>query len=369
MGKKYEGVREKVPGRRYEIYFRPYKGAKKIHRNIEAASVSEAYYKRQEIMAGYRKDLVSVPDEDKARLTASFKEVWEKLYRDLLTENKPEKTNNHYKHTFWRMFGEFRQEKFPHIEVPNQLSLPFFREYRNYYANDLGRPDGLRAELIFVKAIMKRLYVLGYCKEELIRKLKEIKKPKANKKEYPDIPKSDIKKLLLDIKTSRPDYYYPIAFIARTGRRIAETTLIMKEDVEFQGFKPVRINIRAETTKSREKAPLMRFDSDLENIIRQAYNRAKSKYLFSNRLGRKCSPDKIRQCLKKAAIARFGPEIGAKITPHYFRHRFFTECGKANVSIADVKAISGIKDIQVLLNYYSHSTAEGQDKVLGIMAL
>ena len=51
MGKKYEGVREKVKGKRYEIYFRPYKGAKKIHRNIEASSLTEAYYKRQEIVA------------------------------------------------------------------------------------------------------------------------------------------------------------------------------------------------------------------------------------------------------------------------------------------------------------------------------
>lgn len=39
------------------------------------------------------------------------------------------------------------------------------------------------------------------------------------------------------------------------------------------------------------------------------------------------------------------------------------------VPIADVKAISGIKDIQVLLEFYSHSTAEGQDKVLAIMSL
>ena len=65
----------------------------------------------------------------------------------------------------------------------------------------------------------------------------------------------------------------------------------------------------------------------------------------------------------------FRPFKGNKITPHYFRHRYFTECGKANLPIADVKAISGIKDIQVLLEFYSHSTAEGQDKVLGTTRL
>lgn len=368
MGKKYEGVREKVPGERYEIYFRPFKGSKKVHRNIEASSISEAYYKRQEIIAEFCRDL-GVSDKDRARLTTGFAKIWEKLYRDLLTENKPDKTKSHYKHTFWRMFGEFRENRFPHIQNPGQLTLPFFREYRNYYANDLGRPDGIRAELIFVKAIMKRLYMLGYCKEELIRKLGEIKKPRARKKEYPDIPKSDIKRLLLNIKNDRLDYYYLLTFIARTGRRIAETTLIKKEDVEFKGFRPVRINIKAETTKMKEKAPLMRLDSGLENLIRQAYNASKSKYLFSNKRGMKCNPNNIRDHLKSAAIVLFGKEIGAKITPHYFRHRFFTECGKVNVPIADVKAISGIKDIKVLLEYYSHSTAEGQDKVLAITSL
>ena len=365
MGKKYEGVREKVKGKRYEIYFRPFKGSKKIHRNIEAVSLTEAYYKRQEIVAEYCKD-ISVTGEDINRLSAGFAEIWEKLYRDLLTENKPDKTKNHYKHTFWRMFGEFRERRYPHITNAGQLSLPFFREYRNYYANDLGRPDGVRAELIFVKAIMKRLYMLGYCKEELIKKLNEIKKPRARKKAYPEISRSDIRKMFLKIKSDRPDYYYPLMFIARTGRRIAETTLICKEDVEFRGLKPVRINIRAETTKSKEKAPLMRLDSDLENLVRQAYTRGRSKYLFSNKWGRRCIPNKIREYLKGAVKEYFGEEIGGKITPHYFRHRFFTECGKAKIPLADVKAISGIKDVQVLLNFYSHSTTEGQDKVLSI---
>ena len=61
--------------------------------------------------------------------------------------------------------------------------------------------------------------------------------------------------------------------------------------------------------------------------------------------------------------------VGCKVTPHYFRHRFFTECGKANVPMVDVKAISGIKDNNVLLQHYLHSTVEGQDKVLAVTGL
>lgn len=298
-----------------------------------------------------------------------FKMIWESLYRDISSEEMAEKTKRHYRNTYWRMFGDFREGRYPQVRDVGGLTLPFFREYRNYYANDLGRPGGIRAELIFVKAIMRRLYMLGYCGEELVKKLGEMKKPRARKKEYPDMPKSDIKRLFMKIKDKRPDYYYLLAFIARTGRRITETTLIKKEDVEFNGSRPVRINIRPETTKSKVRAPLMRLDGGLEGLIRQAYNAGGSRYLFSNKWGRKCNADKIREYLKRVACECFGPDVGRKITPHYFRHRFFTECGKANVPLADVKAISGIKDNHVLLEYYWHSTKEGQDKVLAVTGL
>lgn len=78
--------------------------------------------------------------------------------------------------------------------------------------------------------------------------------------------------------------------------------------------------------------------------------------------GRRCSPGKVRRYLKKVSRE----VIGQEITPHYFRHRFLTECGKSNVPIVDVMAISGIKDIDVIVKYYSHSTEEGQSKVLEV---
>ncbi len=58
--------------------------------------------------------------------------------------------------------------------------------------------------------------------------------------------------------------------------------------------------------------------------------------------------------------------MGVEITPHYFRRRFLTECGKTNAHIADVQAISGIKDIKVIMEHYAYSTVEGQQKVLEI---
>ncbi len=293
-----------------------------------------------------------------------FDKMWESLRRDIGSEEMAGKTRRHYERTYWRMFGEFREARYPHIKDAGGLTLPFFREYRNYYAYDLGRVGGIRAEFIFVKAIMRRLYLLGYCGEELVKKLGEVKKPGFRKKEYPDIPKEEIKRLLGRIRERRPDYYYPITFLARTGRRVAETTMIKKSDVEFNGPRPVRINIRAETTKTRVKAPLMRLNEDLAGLIREAYDYGDSEYLFSNIWGRKCNPDRIGKYLRGKAVKCFGHDVGRMVTPHYFRHRFFTECGKANVPMVDVKAISGIKDTGVLLRHYLHSTVEGQDKVL-----
>ena len=58
--------------------------------------------------------------------------------------------------------------------------------------------------------------------------------------------------------------------------------------------------------------------------------------------------------------------LGEEITPHYFRHRFHTEAAKARAPLADIRAISGLRDVEVLKQYYSHTTPDGQEKVLAV---
>ena len=82
------------------------------------------------------------------------------------------------------------------------MSSAYFTRYKIYYATDLNKQDGWRAELIIVKAIMKRMYKLGYCGEDLINKLREFKTPKGHKKEFPNVPDSKIKELFTFIKLS-----------------------------------------------------------------------------------------------------------------------------------------------------------------------
>ncbi len=362
MRRKLPGVREIIKGDKYEVNY--VVAGRRYQYRINAASLTEAHNKKLEDMADKRKNISTLLDNGE-RLNTGFSDAWERLYADLIADNLPRKTIQHYAKTYSRMFNEFINLRFPDLMNFGQLSLPFFREYKNYYVNNLNRPRGWRAELIFVKAIIKRLYALGYCSKELIDSLKEIKKPRAVKKEHPHIPNSKIKELFQYIKNSRPDYYYPLYFISRTGRRINETTLIERRDVEWKGFSPARLNIRAETTKTKQNAPLANLDQELKQVISEAYKaglKCKEPYLFLNMFNRRCTPSKVRECLKGASKQILGVEI----TPHYFRHRFLTECGKANVPIVDVMAISGIKDINVIVNYYSHSTVEGQTKVLEV---
>lgn len=362
MRRKLPGVREIIKGEKYEVNY--VIAGKRYQYRINATSLTEAYNKKSQDMAEKQREL-SVLLNNGERLNAGFSEAWERLHADLIADNLPDKTIHHYAKTYNRLFNDFLTSKFPDITSFSQLNLPFFREYKNYYVNDLERPKGWRAELIFVKAIIKRLYGLGYCSKDLVEGLKEIKKPQATKKEYLAIPNSKIKGLFQAIKQERPDYYYPLYFISRTGRRINETTLIERKDVEWKGLKPIRLNIRAETTKTGQSAPLTKLDEDLGRIISEVY-RAGSKhsepYLFLNMFDRKCTPNRIREYLNRVSRR----VIGEAITPHYFRHRFLTECGKANMSIVDVMAISGIKDINVIVKHYSHSTEEGQAKVLEI---
>ena len=135
------------------------------------------------------------------------------------------------------------------------------------------------------------------------------------------------------------------------------------KDVVWEGFNPVKINIRAETTKTGVDAPIERLDEDLTNLVREAYiagSKRKTTYLFCNTMGRQCSKNTVRVYLKEVSKNI----IGIELTPHYFRHRFLTECGKANVPTVDIMHIAGIKDIKVVMGYYSHVTNDGQDKVL-----
>ena len=157
MRRKIPGVREIIKGERYEVNF--VVAGKRYQYRINAASITEAYNKKLDDMSERRKHVNTLLDNGE-RLNAGFSDAWGRLCADLAADNLPKKTVQHYAKTYSRLFNDFLSLKFGEIRSFNQLGLPFFKEYKNYYVNDLGRSRGWRAELIFVKAIMRRLYGL-----------------------------------------------------------------------------------------------------------------------------------------------------------------------------------------------------------------
>ena len=359
--KRYSGVRQIVQGV-YEINYRAYKKATRHFERVKACSMQEAYQIRAEKMASASRQF-QISSDGTSRLHAGLSEIWDSIEKSLLSENRPRRTILRYRKTFFRLFSIFKDKKFPNMSEASRISLTFLEEYKSYYCVDLGMQGGWRAELIVVKAIIGRMYRLGYCEESAVNIRKRLKAPKAIKKAFPDISISKIKELLSFIKTDRPDYYPLIYFIVRTGRRIEESTLIERRDVVWDGIRPTQINIRWETTKMREDAPLKSLDAELENVIRQAYKEGtkhRAPWLFLNRHGKKCSQTRIRNYLKEVSQKI----TGVTVTPHYFRHRFFTECGKNNLPLIDVMEISGLKDVKIMNKYYEHGTVEGRANVL-----
>ena len=73
---------------------------------------------------------ISAQIDNGQRLNAGFSDARERLYSDILADNLPKKTIQHYLRTYNRLFNEFLSLKFPQLNSFNQLSLPFFKEYK-----------------------------------------------------------------------------------------------------------------------------------------------------------------------------------------------------------------------------------------------
>jgi len=362
MSRRYPGIRTIEEGRVYEINYQ--RNHKRRQYRVEAESEKEAYDIKIKDMTEFN-ERMKISGGNYKDTEISFDRALELLCDDVTSDTKNKKTLQHYQRTFHKIYNDLRKLEFPGMHSVCQTSIQMLKRYKNYYVNELGYRYGWRAELIFVKAMIKRFYTLKLCRKELLDELDLMRKPERNKKEYSNIPDSKIKLLLNDIEKTRPDYYAPIYFIARTGRRIEETTLIDRKDVVWDSLNPIKIDIQRKTTKQKKKLPVPILDKDLQNLIKKAYTqgkRYKNSKLFINRLGRKCQQSKIRECLKDKSREL----IGVEITPHYFRHRFLTNCALRSVPIRDAMAIAGITDIKIVLEHYCHTTDEGLTRALKV---
>jgi len=361
MGKRYTGVREVGSGI-YEINYQA-DGIRKQHR-IKAASEKDAYKERCRRIANRE---ASVNKELADRTQAEFRIGYRSLREKLKARNLPHKTILHYKKTYYRIFYEFRRAKHPSVKTFAQLNSIYFEELESFVVNVLGLK--WRGEKTFIDTIIKKLNDLGYITDEhLIKKIKEMKKPPQEQKDFPNIHDNDLEALLKVIAEERPDYHRACQFMKKTGRRIEETTLYEKGDLVWSENRlvPIRINVRPITSKIKyKKLPVETISEPLaELILDSLQNRKKSEapYLFLNRHGRKISQGRLCDYLKEKSKEMLGVEI----TPHYFRHRFMTICASSGISMKDAMAIAGISDTETALKYYSHSTEDGRKKALDI---
>jgi hypothetical protein len=320
------------------------------------------------------------PEEQNILLSADFSKARQDLLEGLFDKNGkplPIKTKQKYEKVFERMFVDFRVLKHPNLNTPHRMSLRFIEEYRNFFCGEktneadkfhLGRHRGWRSEIIIVKAILRRLYKLGYIKADLILSVREeIPRPKANKSPYIELSDSQMKDMFNVMKQERPDFYNLARFQNTTGRRVEESTKIEKTDVKWNGLILERLSIRSETTKMKEDAPIWIF-ADLKDIVRNAYiNSSKHKIpcLFLSRKNKKINQRKYNDYLREVSRRVMGVEITTK----YFRKRFMTECQRRRIPLEDAMAVCGLKDKEVALQHYSYSNKAGQQIALEAMRL
>ena len=151
--KRYLGVKH-IKGDTYQLNFRPFKKSKRVFKRVKAESDKAAFAKLSGLIAETRK--VKDPEIGQ-RENITFDEIFPTFERNIISDNLTKKTIDGLKRVYKRLFNEFRLKRFPHVQAPAQLSLPFFLEYKSYYGVELKHRTGLESEFGRVVCIMNRL--------------------------------------------------------------------------------------------------------------------------------------------------------------------------------------------------------------------
>jgi len=357
MAKNGVGTPRERKGQKYfPVYYR-FQGRWVINTSIKAESERDAYRKLQERIAEFHSKPQGI-----INAVTDFDIVREKLRRDVNTDIDAKKTRQRYINIFNRVFVEFRQKHYPHQKGCSNLPVGFFKGYKSYFKEDLKKTEGgLRAELIFLKAIMSRLKELGESTEEDLRQVRAIPTPEATPKMMPKHSDKQIQDFLEYIKKDRPDYYKPTKFMCMVGRRVAETCSITKDDISMDGLKPLSIQTQPSTTKRKKQIPPVIYldDPELNALVRSSLANNKTRWLFPYKNGGPIPPNYLWKYLSKTSLE----VIGVNITPHFFRKSFLTRANRGGLN-KDSMAMANIKNAGVVMKHYVETTPEGQAKVL-----
>lgn len=361
---KYSGVYEVGHGK-YEISF--YADKRRVWDTVYVESSKEAndlrHQKRMEAKSNPMSGAVFQIDD-----TVDFSLVIEGIVSGLIAAKKPSKTISKFKKVFNRLVVEFPKARGIIIKSPSQINLIYLERYSAWYGGEKGRSSGLRAELIIVKSIIKRMYRFGFIRKALLSELGDLKlPPRSEGQSAPNIPRDKLEKLFAYMKKDNPWFYDFYRILLLTGRRPQEIILLERRDIEWGSLNdPVRVWVRAETTKMRTGAPIdihPKCDIALKNAIVSARNRGNAfdaPYLFVNRVGKRLSQTTLRNYLLKVS----SEVIGQRVNMKHFRKRYATQCGINRVPLKDAMRRSGHKDVAVFVKNYQQSSDEGLAAVI-----
>lgn len=178
-----------------------------------------------------------------------------------------------------------------------------------------------------------------------------IKLPTHKAKEKQVIPPEIIKK----ISNLNTDDSFMFEFLIYTGIRRGELVPLTINDINLKN-KTITINKAVhfehnqpeiKGTKTNENRIIPIFDVIYDKLYSLVKKR--SNFLFSSQRGTIMSEQTLKKKLEKVC-----KQIDYKFTYHQCRHTFVTLMYEAGIDVKQAQKWSGHKDIQVLLNTYTH---------------
>jgi len=352
---RHEGVRRYLgAANTYDVYFRPHKGAKTVHKTVCADSDKAAQLKKIEYELEYSKR-IGIDKKGRANGLEALKAV---LKNKCLADGNKEKTIKNYLKIFERFCGFISADPYCVTEL-DKISISLMEEYKEYIVLDQGLD--LRNELTKLRSIINKFIAKGLCDRRIYYDvICKIAKPKQRKKIYKDVSKEDRTAFLKYVQEVRPDYYGILYLNMRFGWRRSQVIRIEKVHIKTDKGKPTEVVFPPDNTKNGEPFIFQGIDKELEKTLNEyRMKNLKSKYLFPNRDGGLHHANHYTEWIRKHTTK----VLGKTLSPHDFRHCFCTEMLGKGHSKRDIMAVSGHKD-EKCFDIYTHPTSVGTKKVI-----
>lgn len=342
------GIRQRGPNT-YEINFQ-HKG-KRYFNTIYATSERDAFKKRIQMMAQVMEPSHKVQIVNKqASLEEAFNRYLE-LNERVLDENTLKRAECVFKH-----LTTFLQRSCPEIINAHQLSLSVCRRFKDYLVSKPAKSlSGVNADIDRIRAIFNKFVEYEFVDSNPFKAVEKFPRKLARPKQKHLPTDVEVRKIIKSAQ-SDPSYSEITRYIYRTGRRIQETCLLEKRDVNFDANgKPESVKIRPEITKTKEPG-LLPLDEDLSQIISEALQKNPHiPYLFTNVYKRGIAPNTFRIFLEGVCKKE---KIAARISPHCFRFYAVTRLLNNGVNPKDAMTITGHSDLETFMSY-ARTTKEG----------